>query len=32
MPVEALSLYHLEDDLAALVETGEGGIAPELEQ
>jgi hypothetical protein len=32
MPGERLSLYHLEDDLAALVESGEAGITPELEQ
>jgi hypothetical protein len=31
MPTESLSLYRIEDDLASLVETGEGGIAPELE-
>jgi hypothetical protein len=29
---QPLSLYYLEDDLQALVETGEGGIATELEE
>jgi hypothetical protein len=29
---ESLTLYRLEDDLAALVETGEGGIDPEREE
>jgi hypothetical protein len=32
MPSESLSLYRLEDDLAALAETGEGGIDPEREE
>jgi hypothetical protein len=31
MPSDFLTLYRIEDDLAALVETGEGGISPELE-
>ena len=31
MPSESLTLYRLEDDLIAMAETGEGGIAPELE-
>jgi hypothetical protein len=32
MPNESLSLYRIEDDLAALMETGAGGISPEFEQ
>jgi hypothetical protein len=32
MPNESLSLYRIEDDLAALLETGAGGISPEFEQ
>jgi hypothetical protein len=32
MPGESLSLYRLEDDLAALVETAEGGIDPAREE
>src|SRR5215471_7862491 len=32
MPNESLTLYQIEDRLAALLETGEGGIAPELEE
>jgi hypothetical protein len=32
MPNESLSLYRIEDDLAALLETGSGGISPEFEQ
>jgi hypothetical protein len=32
MPGESLSLYRYEDDLAALVETGEGGVPAELEE
>jgi hypothetical protein len=32
MPNEALTLYRLEDDLAAMIETGEAGIEPELEE
>jgi hypothetical protein len=31
MPTESLTLYRIEDHLAALLETGDGGIAPELE-